>query len=415
MKCLVVYSSRSGNTETVARAIHAALGPECALAEAAAAPPPEKFDFIALGFGIYNGWPDGDMRAYMKRCRHQDVGIFLTLGAPPDSEAAHWYIGRAEGLLENCTTRAKFVCQGRYTGEHLARMKSRPATSPHAWNEERAARAAEAMKHPDATDLATAAERFRAAVEKMKNAAPRPEKPEKRANVLAVFGSAVPGAEAAYRAMETALGERHPDLPLFVAWTSQFVRSRRPGSPPSLSGVLRNLVLDGFTAADVMVGYLSTGEEYEKLKREASAFDSQLDLRITVPPLSSRAALLPFLAAVKSGLAPLADDECVLFMGHGNADGRADFAYLAVDAELAKLDPALRLACVEGEPQLDAVLPTLKRRVRLVPFMIVAGDHALNDMSVNWKSRLEAAGHVCSCVLHGLGETPAVADYYAEL
>jgi len=415
MKCLVVYSSRSGNTERVARAIHAALGPECVLAEAAAAPPPEKFDFIALGFGAYNGWPDGDMRAYMKRCRNKEVGIFLTLGAYPDSEAAHQYLGRAEGLLENCTLRAKFICQGRYTEEHLARMKSRPATSPHAWNEERAARVAEAMKHPDKTDLATAAERFRAAVEKLQNAAPRQEKPEKRAKVLAVFGSTVPGAEAAYRAMETALRERHPELPLFVAWTSQFVRSRRPGSPPSLSGVLKKLVLDGFTAADITVGYLSTGEEYEKLKRETSAFESQLDLRVTVPPLSNRAALSAFLVAVKSGLAPLTEDESVLFMGHGNADGRSDFAYMAVDAELAKLDPALRLACVESEPQLDAALPELKHRVRLVPFMIVAGDHALNDMSVTWKSRLEATGRVCSCVLHGLGEIPAVADDYANL
>lgn len=415
MKCLVVYSSRSGNTGQIARAIHAALAPECVLAEAADAPPPEKFDFIALGFGVYNGWPDGDMRAYMKRCRDKDVGLFLTFGAPPDSDAASLYLGRAEGLLENCATRAKFVCQGRYTEEHLVRMKSRPATSPHAWNEERAARVAEAMKHPDAADLATAAERFRTAAGKLQNAAPRPQKAEKRAKVLAVFGSTVPGAEAAYRTMEGALRERYPELPLFVAWTSQFVRSRRPGSPPSLSGVLKKLVLDGFTAADITVGYLSTGEEYEKLKREASAFESQLELRVTVPPLSNRAALLAFLAAVRAGLAPLAEDESVLFMGHGNADGRADFAYLAVDGELAKLDPALRLACVEGEPQLDAVLPALKRRVRLVPFMIVAGDHALNDMSVGWKSRLEAAGHVCSCVLNGLGEIPAVAGYYAEL
>lgn len=237
----------------------------------------------------------------------------------------------------------------------------------------------------------------------------------KRAKVLAVFGSTVPGAEAAYCTMEAALRERYPEFPLFVAWTSQFVRSRRPGSPPSLSGVLRQLVLDGFTAADITVGYLSGGEEYDKLKREAAAFEPQLDLRVTVPPLSSRAALLSLLAAVKSGLAPLAEDESVLFMGHGHADGRSNFAYLTVDAELAKLDPALRLACVEGEPKLDAVLPELKHRVRLVPFMIVAGDHALNDMSVGWKSRLEAAGHVCSCVLHGLGEVPAVADYYAEL
>ena len=51
--------------------------------------------------------------------------------------------------------------------------------------------------------------------------------------------------------------------------------------------------------------------------------------------------------------------------------------------------------------------------------MLVAGDHALNDMAgdgpESWKSRLEAAGYETECVLHGLGENPAVARYFAEL
>lgn len=420
MKSLVVYTSRSGNTAKVARAIHAALGPECVLSAAADAPPPEQFDFIALGFGVYNGWPDGELRAYMKRCRHKDVGIFITLGAYPDSEHAFQCIGRAEGLLENCTTRARFICQGGYTDAHLARMKNRPADSPHAWNEERAARVDEAMKHPDEKDLATAAERFRSAVEKLKSAAPRPPRAGKRARVLAVFGSTVPEAEAAYREMETALRKREPDLPLFRACTSYLVRTRKKDSAPSLSGVLQKLVEEGFTAADITVGYLSAGEEYHKLKNEATAFSSQLELSVTRPPLSSRAQLLPFLRKVTAGLAERAEDECVLFMGHGNADGRADFAYMATKAELAKLDPAFHLACVEGEPSLASVLPELKhRRVRLVPFLLVAGDHALNDMAGDepdsWKSILEKAGHSCGCVLHGLGENLAVAEYFAGL
>ncbi len=420
MKSLVVYSSRSGNTEKLARAIHAALGSECVLAEASAAPRPEAFDFIAFGFGVYFGWPDGAMRAYMKRCRRKDVGIFLTLGAWPDSEHATQCIGRAEGLLENCTTRARFVCQGSYTEEHLARMKSRPADSPHAWNEERAARVAEAMKHPDVTDLATVAERFRVAVEKLKSATPRPEKESKRARVLAVFGSTVPGAEHAYRAMEEALRTRSPGVPLHRAYTSFLVRSRKADAPPSLSGVLQELVLAGFTAVDITAGFLSSGEEYHKLKSEALAFSTQLDITITRPPLSTRAALLPFLQAVTAGLAKRADDECVLFMGHGNADGRADFQYMAVQTELAKIDPNYHLACVEGEPVLESVIPQLsKPRVRLVPFMLVAGDHAVNDMAGDepdsWRNRLEAAGFQCECVLHGLGEYHAVTEYYAEL
>lgn len=63
MKTLVVYSSRTGNTEKLARAIAGALGPDCTLSRAEDAPPPEKFDFIAFGFGVYRGWPDGSCAA----------------------------------------------------------------------------------------------------------------------------------------------------------------------------------------------------------------------------------------------------------------------------------------------------------------------------------------------------------------
>ena len=90
MKCLVVYTSRSGNTEKLARAIAAALGPECVLAAAADAPPPENFDFIALGFGVYGGWPDGDLRSYMKRCRRKNVGLFMTLGPIRNTPSSAW-------------------------------------------------------------------------------------------------------------------------------------------------------------------------------------------------------------------------------------------------------------------------------------------------------------------------------------
>lgn len=420
MKCLVVYTSRGGNTEKLARAIASALGPECVCANASDAPPPERFDFIALGFGVYRGWPDGDMRAYMKRCRRKEVGIFMTLGAWPDSEHAFNCIGRAEGLLESCTARVKFICQGGYTPEYLARMKSRPADSPHAWNEERAARVAEAMKHPSEEDLNIAAERFRSAAEKLASRPFRPERAGRKAQVLAVFGSTVPGAERAYEGIEAELLRRNPELPLFRAYTSGVVRERLGGGVPSLPKVLQRLVLEGYAAADVTAGFLSPGEEFHKLLRDVSAFRPQLELNVSRPPFSSLPELRSFLAAAVSGVpAERQPDEAVVFMGHGNADGRSDFQYMAAAAELKRFDPEFRLACVEGNPPFGELLPGIaSRRVWLLPLMLVAGDHALNDMAGDgpdsWKSRLETAGHVCECVLHGLGENPAVARRFAE-
>ena len=57
-------------------------------------------------------------------------------------------------------------------------------------------------------------------------------------------------------------------------------------------------------------------------------------------------------------------------------------------------------------------------RVVLQPLMIVAGDHAVNDMAGDeedsWKSVLEREGYKVVCVLEGLGQIPAVRDIYVE-
>lgn len=159
-----------------------------------------------------------------------------------------------------------------------------------------------------------------------------------------------PGAEASYRAIEDAMRERHPELPLFRACTSYAVRSKCAAAAPSLPGVLMRLVREGYAAANLVVGFLSAGEEYHKVRSEAAAFGPQLELCVTRPPLSDRAGLRRFLGAVLAGLPERAPDECVLFMGHGHAGGRSDFQYMAAASELAGLDPALHLPASRGSP-----------------------------------------------------------------
>ena len=360
MKILVVYAGReSGNTARVARAIAEKLGPECALFPVAQAPDPAGFDFVILGWGVYRGWPGGEMIAFMKRCRKKEIGLFMTLGAWPDSPAAAACLGRAEGLMPDCKVLAKFVCQGAYTPDYLAHLKSLPPTSPHGWTPERAARIMEAMKHPDAQDLLDAGEVFRAAVEKLRDR-PGAAPAEKRAVAAVFFGSTVPRACEAYRKIEEELRRAFPGCPVRRAYTSSMVRKKIGYAVPSLPELLEQLQLEGFTRVDISAGLLSPGSEYHKILQDAAAFGRALDVHIAAPPLSSLTRMRVFLREAAASLPPeRTPEEEVLFMGHGNPDGRSDFLYMTAGAELAKLDPRFHLACVEGAPGLEEILPDL--------------------------------------------------------
>lgn len=424
MKILVVYASReSGNTKKLAEAIAIRFGEDCRLFPAADAPAPDDYDFIALGFGVYRGWPDGDMRAYMKLCRGKNVGLFMTLGAWPDSDHAVTCLGRAEGLLESCHVVTRFACQGAYTPEFLNKLKSLPPESSHGWTSERAERVAEAMKHPDENDLKEAAERFFQAAEKCGNPKPSGHKTGtgKKALVAAFFGTTVPEAARAYDRIEEQLRKKYPDLPVFRAYNSQVVREKLNDSVQSLSGVLKHLATEEFDSVDLLAGFLSSGEEYHKMRTTIAAFGSMLKISISRPPLSSLPSLREFL---KNALCVIPAErkpgESVIFMGHGHNDGRSDFAYMTLASELKKIDPDFHLACVEGNPVPEEAFANLRPgKVWLIPFMLTAGDHALNDMAGEapdaWKKRLEAAGHNCACILHGLGESTEVAGYFASL
>ena len=432
-KALVVYSSRiaTGNTRKIAEAIHRVLGENCEIATASEAPNPDNYDFIMLGFGVYRGWPDGDIRAYMRKCRNRPVGIFLTLGAWPDSVHAHNCMGRAEGLLDSCRVVARFIGHGRLDPAMVTRMKQRPAGTPHSWDDERAQRVAEAEKHPDAADLTQAAETFGAAWEKIRTGnTVHPTGEEKKALLLVAFGSTVPSAMAAYDRIEQAAVAAHPGLPVFRAYTSGVVRRKlaAAGTPcQSVAGTLNELSLAGYTAVKILALNIVPGEEYHKLGNEIAAFRNATlgfkELELSRPLLSD-AARLHEVAEALAAIVPSerCPAEAVVFMGHGNRGGNCDCHYLALASLLKRRDPYLFLTTVEGGTDFAAVRADLKfegiGKAYLMPFMTVAGDHAINDLAgtqaESWKSQLEADGIDCIPVLKGLGEYDRFAELFAR-
>jgi flavodoxin len=156
---LIVYSSRTGNTERVARAVHEALAGKHDLCAITDAPDPSPYDWILIGFWVNRGTADEETLDYLARIRGKHVGFFATLGAYPDSQHARDVVDRFSALVsESNTLIGSFICQGRIDPKLTEKFRSFPPDHPHAMTPERVKRHRDAASHPDAQDLRNAAE-----------------------------------------------------------------------------------------------------------------------------------------------------------------------------------------------------------------------------------------------------------------
>jgi len=156
MRSLVVYSSRTENTKKVAEAIYEVLPEEKLIFPVEKAPESSGFDFIAIGYWVNRGDVDALAQSYMKKLDGQTVGLFLTLGAYPDSEHGKKAVEKGKELCRDANVVGTFICQGKVDSKLLERMsKAGVAMTP-----EREARLREAAKHPNEEDLKNAKSTF---------------------------------------------------------------------------------------------------------------------------------------------------------------------------------------------------------------------------------------------------------------
>ena len=108
----------------------------------------------------------------------------------------------------------------------------------------------------------------------------------------------------------------------------------------------------------------------------------------------------------------LEGNDAIVFMGHGT-ESEADYAYQKLQDEYLKAGKNnIFIATVNGKVTIKDVIEKMKgkgfKKILLKPFMIVAGDHAKNDMSSDdedsWKTMLKNEGYEVTSVLKGMGE-----------
>lgn len=169
MRTLVVYSSRTGNTKKVARAIFDILPEEREIFPVEKAPPAIGYNFVAIGFWVDKGQPDHKAARYMKTVQGATVALFGTLGAKPDSDHARDCIRRAKELVSQNSLLGSFICQGRIDPAIVQEMRKN-ASHIHPMTPERIANLEAAKSHPDETDLENARSAFRQMVQAFEEA-----------------------------------------------------------------------------------------------------------------------------------------------------------------------------------------------------------------------------------------------------
>ena len=149
----VIYSSRTGNTEKVAKQLAEALGATCHSVKDTSAVP-EGAD-LCVGTWIDRGTADAGAKKYIESLRGRRVFLYGTLGAEPDSQHAEKCIANIRALFDPSNEiLGAILVQGAIDPMLIEMFKSMPNDNVHAFTEENAARYAAAASHPDENDFA---------------------------------------------------------------------------------------------------------------------------------------------------------------------------------------------------------------------------------------------------------------------
>ena len=248
----------------------------------------------------------------------------------------------------------------------------------------------------------------------------------KKAILAVSFGTSYPDTlRKTIAATEQALAEAFPDWEVRRAFTSgMIIRKLKERDGVEIENVhqaMHRLEEEGYTHVAVQSTHVMHGEEYEKMLSQLEPYRMRMKISVGMPLLHSEEDYLSVAKALLNWLPTLDADEALVLMGHGTTHF-ANSAYAQMEHMLQAHCDRVYLATVEGYPTLDSVERQLAkrpeiRRLMLAPFMLVAGDHARNDMSGDedsWAEQLKQAGYTVRCILQGLGECSAIRELFVE-
>ena len=228
-------------------------------------------------------------------------------------------------------------------------------------------------------------------------------------------------------AIEDSMRQAFPEYPVYRAWTSKMIirklKNRDNIIVPTVKEAMEQMAADGITDVLVQPTHVINGIENDRMKEDALSFrDSFHSISFGDPLLTTEDDSHKVIAAIAREFSHITKDQALVFMGHGTTHF-ANSIYAALDYTFKdKGYHNFFLGTVEAYPSMESLKKMVKayrpKEVVLAPFMIVAGDHAKNDMAgddpESWYSQFKDEGYEVKTVLKGLGEYEGIRSLFID-
>ena len=252
---------------------------------------------------------------------------------------------------------------------------------------------------------------------------------ENRKAILVVsFGTSYEATrKVTIEAIEKDIAKAYPDYKLYRAWTSKMIlaklKKRDNLHINNVKEAMEEMIADGITDVIIQPTHVINGIENELMKEDALSYQESFhSIRFGTPLLTSEEDNQTVIDTIAGEFSYLKEDEVLVLMGHGTTH-YSNAIYAALDyAFKDKGHPNIFLGTVEAYPSMLSLMKMVKayapKKVVLAPFMIVAGDHAKNDMAgddpESWYSQFVQEGFQVESVLKGLGEYEGIRRLFVK-
>jgi len=229
-------------------------------------------------------------------------------------------------------------------------------------------------------------------------------------------------------AVEADIAAAFPEYEVRRAFTAQTVidilGDRNDLDIDNVTEAMDRLVADGVTKVVIQPTHVMNGAEYDDVMAEIAPYADKFEVMAVGAPLLTThedyEAVIDALLADNENAGSA--DTALVYMGHGTHHfANATYSQLEAMMHAEGYENAF-VGTVEGFPTLEVVQSQVTaygaKKIVLMPLMVVAGDHASNDMAGDeedsWKVILTDAGFEVECVLEGLGQNAGIRAIYID-